>query len=589
MLKKLQVKNFAIIDDATIKFRKGLNVLTGETGAGKTLIIEAINLLIGDRADIDLIRDGEEKLMVQGYFNFTGNPAAINFLLSEKLIEDITECDDVIITRELNKNGRNRAFINGIFTRVSNLKRLGELFLDIHGQHDHQYLLDRKTHLETIDRFGAGKINEVKKEYLMRLKIYKQKAEELSELRELKNSREEKLKELNYRYEEIVKLDIKKNEENELENEIRILKNYEKIYRLATEIKKIIDGDKTDMPPLEENLAVISNNIKELSKIDNKFENLGENLSSLSETIADIGHYTGSYLADFDFSTQKLDSIQERLFRLSQIKKKYNMDLNSINEYAEKIKNEIDTFENLDSEINKKQSGYNEAKNSLIEIAFKLSELRKEVIKDFQEKVTSEMTELGFKSVSFLPEHRIVEGEDGVEAGDKKIKFGKNGIDDIEFLISLNVGESERPLGKIASGGEISRIMLALKSVISSIDKINTMIFDEIDAGIGGTISLVVGEKLFKISKSCQVIVITHLAQIACFSDIHYFIDKFIENNRTRIKIKKLGSTDKIQEISRMLSGLAKSDIAVMHAEELMEKCNSIKNDLMERKIKVEN
>ncbi len=589
MLKELQVRNFAIIDDARIKFQKDLNVLTGETGAGKTLIIEAINLLIGERAESDLIRDGEDELLVQGYFDFSNNNAATDFLLSENLIEDNNECMDVAVTREVNRNGKNRSFINGIFTRVSNLKKLGELFLDIHGQHDHQYLLDRKTHLEIVDKYGSERLSGLKKDYSESLRDYNRKKEELTELKDLKRTREEKLKDLNYRYEEIKKLNIKENEEENLENEARILKNYEKTYRLASEIKEIIGGNNSDTKSLSENLAVLSKKISELSGIDYKFKKFSSSLSSLSSIIEEISHNVGSNIADSDFSSKRLDDIQERLYKLSEIKKKYQMDLNLVNEYADNLENEIESFENLDNEIGKKQVEYNQAGESLIKKALELSEIRKEVIDDLKDKVTGELIDIGFKSVSFIPQHKFIESDDGIEIKNKKIKFAKDGIDDIEFLISLNIGESERPLRKIASGGEISRIMLALKSVISSVDKITTMIFDEIDAGIGGTISLAVGEKLFKISRNCQVIVITHLAQIACFSDAHYFIDKFIKNNRTEIRIKKMKSYEKIKEISRMMSGLDASDIAAMHAEELIEKCNSVKNELMERKITIEN
>jgi DNA repair protein RecN (Recombination protein N) len=589
MLKELQVKNFAIIDDARIKFQKGLNILTGETGAGKTLIIEAINLLIGERAGIDLIRDGEDKLLVQGYFDFKNNPMAMNYLLSENLVDGEEAGDDVVITREVTRIGRNRAFINGIFTQIGNLKKIGEFFLDIHGQHDHQYLLDQKTHMEIIDRFGKDRISGAKKNYSDSFKKYLEKKEEFLKLKELENIREEKLKDLRFRYEEIKKLNIKENEEEILENEMRILKNHEKIYRLASEGKKIINGGDADMPSMSDNLAVLDKNIAELSEIDNKFKKFGGRLSDFDNFIEEISHYLNGYLADFDFSKERLDSIQERLYKLSEMKKKYNLDLNSINRYAEKLKEEANSLENLDSEIDKKWTEYNEAREILIKDAIRLSELRKETIDSLKKRVTDEMVDLGFKSVSFQTEHRFIESDDGIEIENKKIKFAKDGIDDIEFLISLNVGEGEKPLRKIASGGEISRIMLALKSVISSVDNITTMIFDEIDAGIGGAVSLVVGEKLYKISKNCQVIAITHLAQIACFSDAHYFIDKFIESKRTKINIKKLNLSSKIKEISRMMSGLEESDISVMHAEELLDKCNAIKNELVERKIKVEN
>jgi len=590
MLKELQVRNFAIIDDVRIKFHKGLNVLTGETGAGKTLVIEAINLLIGERAAIDLIRDGEDKLLVQGYFDLKDNSAAVDYLLSENLVESREECDDIVITREFSRKGKNRAFINGIFTRVSNLKKLGELFLDIHGQHDHQYLLDNKTHLEIIDRFGKQKISDAKKYYLESLEDYKKKKNDLIRLKELEKIKEDKLKDLNYRYEEIRKLDIKENEEEMLENEVRILKNYEKIYRLATEAKEIIDGGNIETPAIRESLAVLNKNIEELAEIDHNFKKFTESLSPVTTIVEELGHSLASYLADFDFSSEKLDSIQERLYRLAEIKSKYKMDLSLINEYAEKLKNEIDELESLDLEIEKKQAEYNKSEEILIKRALILSELRKETIDELKNNITCEMVELGFKSVSFIPRHEFKEGDDGIEINNKKIKFTSDGIDDIEFLISLNEGESEKPLNKIASGGEISRIMLAIKSAISSVEKITTMIFDEIDAGIGGATSLIVGEKLYKISRNCQVIAITHLAQIACFADAHYFIDKHIEANRTKIKIKKLDLSDKIREISRMISGFKDSEIAAMHAGELIEKCNYIKNNLdEERKINIEN
>lgn len=588
MLKELQVRNFAIIDDARIKFQKGLNILTGETGAGKTLIIEAINLLMGERAAEDLIKDGEEKLLVQGFFDLRGNPHAINFLLSENLVANKKECDDIVITREVNRNGKNRAFINGIFTQVNNLKKLGELFLDIHGQHEHQYLLDSKTHLEIIDRFGKMKISGIKKDYIKCLKDYINKKNDFMKLKELERTKEKKLEDLSYRYSEIKNLNVDDNEEKILENEARVLKNYEKIYRLATGSRDIIEGNNTDIHSISENIAILGKNIEELAEIDHNFRDFSDNLSSLQSMIEELGHNLGSYIADFDFSREKLDSIQERLYRLSEIKKKYNMDLDSINKYAEKLKGEIEKLGNLDYEISKKKAEYDKAKEVLIEKALILSESRKETIADLKDRITAEMLDLGFKSVSFIPRQEFIEGDNGIEIKNKKIKFTGEGIDNIEFFISLNIGESEKPLKKIASGGETSRIMLALKSAISSVDKITTMIFDEIDAGIGGATSIVVGEKLYKLSGNCQVIVITHLAQIACFSDVHYFIDKCVEDNRTKIKIKKLDSQDRIKEISRMMSGLGDSDIATMHSRELMDKCKTIKNNLTGKKINIE-
>lgn len=580
MLKELQVKNFAIIDDVRINFDKGLNILTGETGAGKTLIIEAINLLMGERADNSLIREGEERLLVQGYFDFSDNKAIIDYLVRENLIEEGDPCDDVVITREVSKKGKNRAFINGIFTQLVTLKNLSLLFIDIHGQYEHQYLLEPRTHIEVIDKLGKEEVERVKKEYLCALEKYESKKMEISALKKLQAEREKKLSELKYRLDEIEKMNIQENEEEVLENEKRILKNYEKIYGLSSECINIINGEEGKAYPLGNNIGLLEKNLVELSKIDSNFKKYSEEVSSFGILVEELSHYLNSYLADFDFSPQRLDWIEERLFRLSELKRKYNIELSSIKEYLERTKKEIESLEYLDDQIEEKEEELDQLKTKLIEKGLALSRLRERIICDLEEKVQKELLDLGFKSVVFKVQNRFIQGNDGLEINGKKVKFTSNGIDEIEFLISLNPGESEKPLRKIASGGEISRIMLALKAIIGEVDNISTMIFDEIDVGIGGETSKVVGEKLYKISSNRQVICITHLAPIACFSDLHLVIDKYVEGNRTKIMIKKLDSEDRIKEISRMLSGKSLSSISIMHAKELIEKCNEIKRNL---------
>ncbi len=589
MLKELQVKNFAIIDDVKIDFRNGLNILSGETGAGKTLIIEAINLLIGERAENELIRDSEERLLVQGYFDFSDNPAIISFLKSESLIDDDGSAGEVVISREINKNTKNRAFINGIFTQAGTLKKLGKYFVDIHSQNDHQYLLDPKAHIEIIDNFGKDKIYNAKKQYQDYLGEFLTRREKLIRLEDLQSKKEEKLSELNYKLEEINKLDIKENEEKDLENEHRILKNYEKIFHLASEAKKAIKSDEVGEDSLSDNVAVLNRNVTELARIDHEFKKFEIKVSDLGDFIEELSHFLNSYLSDFEFSADRLNSIQERLYRLSEIKKKYNMSLSDIKEHSKILKEEIDDLDDLENEINKAKVEFEQASKRTSAAAMELSDLRQVTLSRLKEKVTIEMENLGFRSVAFEPHHSYIEDENGIEVGDRRLKLTNNGIDNIEFFISVNIGESVRPLRKIASGGEISRIMLALKSIISSAYDISTMVFDEIDAGIGGATSMVVGEKLFTISMNCQVLVITHLAQIACFSDYHYFIDKYIEDGRTKIKITKLEAEARVKEISRMISGARDSDISIMHAEELLEKCKNIKNTLLEEKIKVGN
>lgn len=589
MLKELQVKNFAIIDDVKISFEEGLSCLTGETGAGKTLIIEAINLLIGERADSDLIRENEEKLLVQGYFDFRNNQGARDFLLLHNILEAEDFESDIVISRELNRTGKNKAFINGLYIQVGILKQLGNYFIDLHGQHEHQYLLDQKTHIDIIDNFGKEPLLQVKEKYIEYYDKYMANLKKLNQLLQMQKNREMHLQDLEFRYNELSKINMGDNEENELENELRVLKNYENIYKLVSEAEDTVKGNNEEDSSLSDKVFLLQKNISQLSIIDHNFKAYSERISLLTDLVGEISHFISSYLSDFEFSRERLDEVQQRLFQFSEVKKKYNIDLKKIGEYIEKIKDEIEGYQSLDQDIEKVENELLLVKRELTESAINLSACRNRAKAVLEEKIISELKDLNFETVSFTSKRLYVTDDEGIEIDGKTVKFNRNGIDDLQFYISLNIGETERPLRKVASGGEISRIMLALKSALSSADNISTMVFDEIDAGIGGATSIVVGEKIYNISRSKQVIVITHLAQIACFSDHHYFIDKYIEGNRTKIKIKKLEENDRISEISRMLGGIGGSDISLKHAEELISNCNKIKISLIEEKLEVGN
>lgn len=577
MLKELQVKNFAIIDDAKIKFGSGLNILTGETGAGKTLIIEAINLLIGERADSNLIRESENNLLVQGFFDFSNNAQVKEFLLKENFIDKEEELDDIAISRELNRNGKNRAFINGIFTQASNLRTLGKFFIDIHGQHDHQYLLEQKTHINIIDRLGRLKLAEFKNDYNIELENYLEEKNEIEKLKQLQLKKKEKLEDLKYRLNEIVELKLKENEDEILENEKNILKNSEKILQYSNECLKILDGDENYGTSMIDNCVLLLKNLNELLKIDKNLNRFIEELSDFPGILNELSHYLNNYIVDFEFSPQKLESVQERIFLISEIRKKYNMEISDLLDYANKLKEEIISFEEIDDTIDLKLKNFQDSKNIVLEKAIKLSDYRKEIIDNFENGIKKELLDLNFKSVKFKVLCEYITGDD-VFYKSQNIKFTKNGIDNLEFLISLNTGESLKSLNKIASGGEISRMMLALKSIIGKVDNIDTMVFDEIDTGIGGETATVVGEKLYKISAGKQVICITHLAQIAGFADNHLFINKYVEKNKTKIEINILDEQQKIMEISRMLSGRKDSNISLMHAEELINQSKQFKD-----------
>lgn len=597
MLKELQVRNFAVIDDVTVKFGNGLNILTGETGAGKTLIIEAINLLIGERADNDLIRENEEKLIVQGYFDFSKNEKVLNFLKDEKILYENDSTDDIVISREVNKLGKNRAFINGIFTQVNTLKNLGKNFLDLHGQHDHQSLLDEDTHIDIIDCFGKVDVKNIKLQYQKSYKNFINAKKQMDELLKKQVEKEIRLSDLKYRLDEIEKLKLKENEEEELENEKNVLKNYEKIYNLCSHSISLLNGTETAnhetrQAALIDGLALLKKSISDLFQIDRRFVKFSEDVGNLNLVLGELNRYLNSYIGELEFSAERLDEIQERLYKISELKRKYNKSLPEIILYILELREEINNFENLDNEIEIKKKDFELTRDVLKENAMQLSEIRNKIIKIVEDEIRLELENLNLKTAEFKINNGYIQAENNsmaLEIDGQTVRFGQNGIDSIEFLISLNLGESVKPLRKIASGGEISRIMLALKSIISGMDNISTMVFDEIDTGIGGATAIVVGKKLHKISKNCQVICITHLPQIAAFSDHHYFIDKFEENGRTKIKITKLDNSKKVKELSRMLSGMEESNISIMHAEELLEQTKRIKKDLMEEKIKIGN
>ncbi|MBE3089726.1 MAG: DNA repair protein RecN [Actinobacteria bacterium] len=597
MLKELQVRNFAVIDDVTVKFGNGLNILTGETGAGKTLIIEAINLLIGERADSDLIRENEEKLIVQGYFDFSKNEKVLNFLKDENILYENDSTDDIVISREVNKLGKNRAFINGIFTQVSTLKNLGKNFLDLHGQHDHQSLLDEDTHIDIIDSFGKLDVKNIKLQYQKSYKNFINAKKQMDELLKKQVEKEIRLSDLKYRLDEIEKLKFKENEEEELENEKNVLKNYEKIYNLCSHSISLLNGTETAncqtrQAALIDDLALLNKSVSDLFQIDRRFIKFNEDVENLNLVLGELNRYLNSYIGELEFSAERLDEIQERLYKISELKRKYNKSLPEIILYILELREEINNFENLDNEIEIKKKDFEITRDVLKENALELSEIRNKIIKIVEDEIRLELENLNLKTAEFKINNTYIQAENNsmaLEIDGQTVRFGQNGIDSIEFLISLNLGESVKPLRKIASGGEISRIMLALKSIISGMDNISTMVFDEIDTGIGGATAIAVGKKLHKISKNCQVICITHLPQIAAFSDHHYFIDKFEENGRTKIKITKLDNSKKVKELSRMLSGMEESNISIMHAEELLEQTKRIKKDLMEEKIKIGN
>jgi DNA repair protein RecN (Recombination protein N) len=440
MLKELQVRNFAVIDDVTVKFGNGLNILTGETGAGKTLIIEAINLLIGERADSDLIRENEEKLIVQGYFDFSKNEKVLNFLKDENILYENDSADDIVISREVNRLGKNRAFINGIFTQVSTLKNLGKNFLDLHGQHDHQSLLDEDTHIDIIDSFGKADVKNIKLQYQKSYKNFINAKKQMDELLKKQVEKEIRLSDLKYRLDEIEKLKLKENEEEELENEKNVLKNYEKIYNLCGHSISLLNGTETAncqtrQAALIDGLALLKKSVSDLFQIDRRFIKFSEDVENLNLVLGELNRYLNSYIGELEFSAERLDEIQERLYKISELKRKYNKNLPEIILYILELREEINNFENLDNEIEIKKKDFEITRDILKENARQLSQIRNKMIKILEGEIGRELENLNLKTAEFKISNAYIVVENNsmaLEIDGQTVKFGQNGIDSIE-------------------------------------------------------------------------------------------------------------------------------------------------------------
>jgi len=536
MITTLHIKNIGIIDDLTIELNEKFNVLTGETGAGKTLIIGSLAILAGGRFSKEMIRNGENNSFVEANFYCPTNELSIE--------------GNIIVSREIYANGRNTCKINGRLVTVNELKNFMNKLLDIHGQHDSQLILNQSQHILYLDKFIGEKLEE-------ELRLYKEKLEKYNSLKqELKNTygeeqeKERRLDLLRYQYNEISEAKLKENEEDELEKKQCIMKNSEK---LKDNLNKI------DVELNENAIISISNAIRALEKIQNCGDVYNEKLNILKSSYYDIQELARdfSYMQEqMDFDEQERNKVEQRLDLIYSLKRKYGNTVKEILNYASKIEEEIFKIENLDEYHNKIKKQIKILENEMIIIAEKMSDLRKNYSRILENKINQELKDLEMPNARF--EIKII-SED---------KFYERGIDELEFMISTNIGEEMKPLVKIASGGEMARIMLAIKHVLADVDEVSTLVFDEIDTGISGKASNAVGEKMKEIAKTHQVICITHLPNIAAKGDYNYFISKKSKDNKTYTSIKRLNEEETIEEIARISAGQV-TEISKAHAKEL--------------------
>ena len=536
MINTLHIENIGIIDDLSIDLGQGFNVLTGETGAGKTLIIDSLQILAGGRFSKEMIRTGEPSSFVE-----------LSLYLPGRGLEE----DTAIISRETNLSGKNICKINGRLATVSELREFMKNVINIHGQNDNQSILDKETHIEYVDRFAGDKLLNLCKEYE---ELYEKRNEIKQELKRNYGDEKEKQRKvdlLKYQINEIEAAKLQPNEEEELNSKRKIILNSE----LIVENIKNADFNINETALEAVNTAVRS--LEKISELDEKYNKVLENLQTVYYELEESARDISSLNADNNFDEEERNEIEERLDLIFSLKRKYGNSLEEILEYCDKIKKELYEIENLEEYNNKLKKELKELENKMHDLSEKMHNIRVDVSKKLDEKITAELVDLEMKSASFHVNIEVVED------------FNKNGLDKIEFLIATNVGDTFKPLVKIASGGEMSRIMLGIKKVLADVDNVPVLVFDEIDTGISGVAANKVAEKLKAISKNHQVLCITHLAPIAAKGDNNFYISKEIENGKTKTKIKKLDKDEKIQEIARIATGEI-TEVSLKHAQHLM-------------------
>lgn len=536
MVTTLHIKNVGIIDDLSLDLNEGFNVLTGETGAGKTLIIGSLAILAGGRFSKEMIRNGEEFSFVEANFYCPDNELAID--------------NNIIVSREIHSNGRNSCKINGRLVTVNELKEFMSKILDIHGQHDSQLILNPMQHIIYLDKFIGKELEDNLNKYKVKLAEYNTLKQELKNTYGEDQEKERRLDLLRYQYNEIEQANLKENEEEELEEKHKMMQNAEKLKDNLCEV----DNE------LNENAVVaISNAIRSLEKIQDCGSKYTEKLSILKSSYYDIQELARdlSYMREgVNFDEEERNQIENRLDLIYSLKRKYGNTISEILKYSSKVEEEIHKIENLDEYHKKIKAKINVLKQELLEIANNMTNTRKKYAKELSTKINKELKDLEMPNARF---------EIQVDTADK---FYETGIDEVEFMICTNIGEELKPLVKIASGGEMARIMLAIKNVLADVDEVSTLVFDEIDTGISGKASKAVAEKMKSIAKSHQVICITHLPSIAAKGDHNYYISKQTKENKTYTQIKKLSEEETIVEIARISSGEV-TEIAKAHAQEL--------------------
>lgn len=557
MIVELNIKDFAIIDNIKIIFDKGFNVLTGETGAGKSIIVEGISMILGQRASKEMVRTGKEKALLEGVF-YLENPEKINYILEEYGI-DSDDNNYLVITREIYSSGRTISRINGRNVTLNMLNNVTSNLVEIHGQHQHQSLLKVDNHIKIIDSFGDSnfkKLTDEVKSMYEDLQIEKKKLKELS-LNVIEREREIDL--LKYQLNEIDSSNIGKIDEEEIIREYNKLNNVKEIAYNLGQAYNLLNNEDYDSMSIINGINKCIIWLNSIMNYDDTLKNFATSLESINFELQDLSTSIINYLEDLVIDEERLQYLEEQIDTINKLKKKYGNTIEDIIKYRNSIENKLNILLNNEKAIEESEKRIAHLENKLEKLCSQLTEERKKISSRIEHLISKELEDLNMSNATF------------------KVNFEKNdvftvkGWDKIEFLISTNKGEELKPLSKIVSGGEMSRIMLAFKNILATYDNIPSLIFDEIDAGISGRTAQIVGEKIKSISKNHQVICVTHLPQIAALGDNHFLIEKMDKSGKTQIHVKKLKYEERVDEISRLIAGVNLTETTKQHAREMLE------------------